>query len=105
MRDEFVQFMTEYVQITRTEAGNITFEMTAHLDDPATFTMVECWRDIDAVRQHFEQPYVGGFRAMGERSGLEIDGTVTLTDRVEPVLEWLRSLLTATTTTEGAPPA
>ena len=54
-RDEFLQFMTSYVRRTRTEPGNIAFELTAHLNEPATFTMVECWRDEDAVRAHFAQ--------------------------------------------------
>lgn len=94
LRDEFVQFMQPYVRKTRTEPGNITFELTAHLEEPATFTMVECWRDEDAVREHFAQDYVGEFRDSREAFDLVITGTAVVGGAAKPMHDWLREVLT-----------
>ncbi len=91
-RNEFVQFMKRYVSRTRTEPGNVGFELTAHLDEPATFTMVECWRDEDAVRDHFAQDYIAEFRTHRDRFDLTITGTV-IGGPMEPLQEWLRHVL------------
>jgi quinol monooxygenase YgiN len=94
LRDEFVQFMKAYVERTRTESGNLTFELTADLDEPATFTMVECWHGEQSVRDHFGQDYVTDFRDRREHFEMAITGRVIVGDDAEPLHDWLQRITT-----------
>ena len=56
-RDAFLTYMATYIDKRRAEQGNVGFHLTAHLDQPARFTMVEQWADDDALRIHSARPY------------------------------------------------
>lgn len=92
-RDRFLAYMAPYIEQTRAEQGNVGFDLTAHLDEPAKFTMAEQWVDDDAVRAHFARPYVREFLSWREQVGLEVSGTAfTVTDS-GPLIDVLTDLL------------
>jgi len=94
-RDEFVSFMAQYTATTRRETGNLAFRLTADLDDPSAFTMVEQWADDDAIRFHFAQDYVRDFLARTPSFGFEVTGSVFTVSEHGPLLETLREIIDA----------
>ena len=95
-RDTFVTYMAGYIKQTRAEQGNLGFDLTADLEHPARFTMVEQWVDDDALRAHFAQSYVRDFLAWREQVGLEVSGTAFLVTDSGPLMDVLTSILSAT---------
>jgi quinol monooxygenase YgiN len=46
---------------TRAEPGALQFHIHRDRSDPDLFVIYEVWRDIQALRDHFEKPYVKQF--------------------------------------------
>ena len=61
--DAFLTYMATYIDKRRAEQGNVGFHLTAHLDQPARFTMVEQWADDDAFGRE-EHERVGRARSL-----------------------------------------
>lgn len=55
--------MIEDLKLTRAEPGALQFHIHRDRFDPNLFVIYEVWRDIDALREHFEKPYVKNFVA------------------------------------------
>jgi len=92
-RATFVAYMTHYVEQTRTEQGNLGFDLTADLAQPGRFTMVEQWADDDAIRAHFAEPYVRDFLAWRTEIGLDVSGQAFLVADAGPVMDVLTSIV------------
>jgi quinol monooxygenase YgiN len=50
--DRWVELVTPFTEATRAEPGNLWFEWSRSIDDPAEFVLVEAFRDGDAGRAH-----------------------------------------------------
>lgn len=50
-------FKTPLVE-TRKEEGNIMYLLSQDADEPEKFLLVERWKSLDALKEHFEQPYL-----------------------------------------------
>jgi quinol monooxygenase YgiN len=76
-REAFIAAVTRHVTLSRQEPGCISHGFFEDVMAPGTFTFVERWRDMDAVKEHFAMPYsqesVGVIRQLSESStGVEI---------------------------------
>ena len=76
-RAAFIAAATHHVALSRTEAGCISHGVFEDQMAPGTFTYVERWRDMDAVREHFAKDYSRQTAAMLSRlaessTGVEI---------------------------------
>jgi quinol monooxygenase YgiN len=50
--DRWVELVTPFTDATRAEPGNLWFEWSRSLDDPAEFVLVEAFQDGDAGTAH-----------------------------------------------------
>ena len=50
--DAFIQATRTNAQKTRTETGNLRFEFSQSIEDPAQFLLYEVYRDEEAVKAH-----------------------------------------------------
>ncbi|MDD3071820.1 MAG: putative quinol monooxygenase [Methanoculleus horonobensis] len=64
--DDFMKIALDLVEASRSEAGNVSYDLYADLADPAKFTFIETWKDRAAIDAHNETPH---FRGFGERAG------------------------------------
>lgn len=63
-QDAVLQTLTDMVEPTRAEPGNIFYDLFQSATDPTTFFLFESWRSKAALDEHFAQPY---FAAMDEK--------------------------------------
>ena len=56
-REAFLKAATHHVALSREEPGCISHGVFEDAMSPGTFTFVERWRDMDAVKEHFAMPY------------------------------------------------
>lgn len=56
-RDEFIAAATELVEKSRAEPGNISYHLYEDIDDPATLTFIEEWKDQAAVDVHADSEH------------------------------------------------
>jgi quinol monooxygenase YgiN len=61
--DAYEQRMIADIRNTRAEPGALQFHIHRDRFDPDLFVVYEVWKDIDALRKHFEMPYVKKFVA------------------------------------------
>ena len=54
----FLSMMQRVIAETRREPGNLSFRLTADLDDPSMFALFEQWESEVASREHLRQPYL-----------------------------------------------
>ena len=59
--DEYEQRMLLDLKNTRAEAGVLQFHIHRNRFDPNLFVIYEAWRSIEALRKHFDTPYVKQF--------------------------------------------
>ena len=59
--DQFMEAASGYTAATRAEEGNIFFEWSRSLDEPATFVLLEAFRDADAGAAHVAGQHVKDF--------------------------------------------
>lgn len=76
-RAAFIAAVTRHVTLSRQEPGCISHGFFEDVMAPGTFTFVERWRDMDAVKIHFAMDYsreiVGVLKSLSESStGVEI---------------------------------
>ena len=63
MADAYERRMLADLEATRAETGALQFHIHRVRSDPNLFVIYEVWRDIEALRRHFETPYVQQFVA------------------------------------------
>jgi quinol monooxygenase YgiN len=61
--DALEERMIAELKQTRAEPGALQFHIHRDRFDPNLFVIYEVWRDIEALREHFEKPYVKKFVA------------------------------------------
>src|SRR5262245_45995048 len=59
--DAYEQRMLADIELTRAEPGCLQFHIHRDRSDPNLFVIYEVWRDVTALRVHFETPYVQQF--------------------------------------------
>jgi quinol monooxygenase YgiN len=50
--DRWLALVAPFTEATRAEPGNLWFEWSRNVDDPAVFVLVEAFRDGDAGTEH-----------------------------------------------------
>jgi len=63
------------LEMTRAEAGALQFHIHRDRSDRHAFVIYEIWNDVDALRRHFETPYVKKFVA---DSAAYVDGDMSV---------------------------
>jgi quinol monooxygenase YgiN len=63
MADAYERRMLDDLEATRSETGALQFHIHRDRSDPHLFVLYEVWRDVDALRRHFDTPYVRQFVA------------------------------------------
>ena len=58
MEQQMQKDLLALVTPTRSEIGNITFDLLIDINDPTGFVLYENWESQAALDAHFEQPYV-----------------------------------------------
>jgi quinol monooxygenase YgiN len=76
--DAYEKRMLADIEQTRREPGALQFHIHRDRSDPNRFVIYEVWRDVSALREHFEKPFVRQFVA---DSAEYIDGNM--------VVQWL----------------
>ena len=71
MADAYERRMLDDLEATRAETGALQFHIHRDRSDRDLFVIYEIWQDIEALRQHFDTPYVKRFV---EDSAKYIDG-------------------------------
>ena len=61
--DAYERRMLADLAATRAEPGCLQFHIHRERSDPKLFVIYEVWRDVNALREHFETPYVKQFVA------------------------------------------
>jgi quinol monooxygenase YgiN len=61
--DAYQRRMLADLEQTRSEPGALQFHIHRDRFDPDLFVIYEVWRDIAALREHFDRPYVRKFVA------------------------------------------
>ncbi len=61
--DAYERRMLADLEPTRAEPGALQFHVHRDRFDSNLFVIYEVWRDVDALREHFERPYVRQFVA------------------------------------------
>jgi quinol monooxygenase YgiN len=56
-RAAFVAAASRHCGLSRQEPGCISHTCSEDVERPNTFTFVERWRDMDAVKEHFAKDY------------------------------------------------
>ena len=69
--DAYEQRMLADIPLTRAEPGCLAFHIHRDRADPNVFVIYEVWRNVAALREHFQTPYVQQFVA---DSAAYIDG-------------------------------
>ncbi|PKG24854.1 putative quinol monooxygenase [Niallia nealsonii] len=60
-QDEFLQEVQQLVEDTKKEAGNITYQLLKNTSETNVYTMVEVWKDMEAVASHNKSEHFVGF--------------------------------------------
>ena len=70
--DAYERRMLADLANTRAEPGALQFHIHRDRSDPDLFVIYEVWRDVQAFREHFEQPY--GIHSRRHGSAVACDG-------------------------------
>ena len=54
--------MEPMIRASRAEDGCIDYAYSVDMLDPDRLRVIELWRNIDALKQHFETPHMATFR-------------------------------------------
>jgi quinol monooxygenase YgiN len=63
MADAYERRMLADLEATRSETGALQFHIHRDRSEPRLFVIYEVWRDVEALRRHFDTPYVKQFVA------------------------------------------
>ena len=61
--DAYEQRMLADIELTRSEPGCLAFHIHRDRAEPNLFVIYEVWRDVAALREHFQTTYVRQFVA------------------------------------------
>jgi quinol monooxygenase YgiN len=86
--DQWPSVVAEFTSLTRAEPGNVSFEWSRSLDDPAVYVLVEAFVDADAHEAHKASEHFK--TVMGTMRGLLADTPETLRGEI-PGTAWARS--------------
>ncbi|SJN09426.1 hypothetical protein FM113_06145 [Leucobacter sp. 7(1)] len=56
-RAEALAVYAELIRATREEAGCLSYELLADVEDPAAFVLAECWRSEADLEAHTRTPH------------------------------------------------
>lgn len=63
--DQFIELATPFTQATRQEPGNLWFDWSRSIEDPAEFVLLEAFLDDDAAAAHVNSAHFkNGLAAM-----------------------------------------
>lgn len=65
--------LTKVVDATRTESGNISYTLHRDINNPLSYTIIECWRGAEAIDLHNASEHFKAFIK-------EIEGKVSSVD-------------------------
>lgn len=65
---EFEDYFRRSVTCSRSEPGNVAFNIHRVVDQPNNYVLYEIWRDTEALESHFEQPYTKALFEMFDRT-------------------------------------
>jgi quinol monooxygenase YgiN len=65
---EFEEYFRRSVTCSRSEPGNVAFNIHKVVDRPNNYVLYEIWRDTEALESHFEQPYTKALFEMFDRT-------------------------------------
>ncbi|GKU81954.1 putative quinol monooxygenase [Niallia sp. NCCP-28] len=51
-QEKFMQEVQQLIEDTKKEAGNITYQLLKNISETNVYTMVEVWKDMEAVALH-----------------------------------------------------
>ncbi len=71
MVEEAKQVALSLVEVSRTEAGCVNYDLHQAIDDETVFVWHEVWANKAALDEHFAQPYFGKFFAKVEEIAAE----------------------------------
>ena len=52
--EEYEKLVKELVEITRTEEGNVSYNITRSVDDPRTYCFFEVWESMELMMKHLQ---------------------------------------------------
>lgn len=58
---DFERLALDLVEASRSEEGNVSYDVFADLADPAQFTFIEVWKDREAIDIHNATSHFQGF--------------------------------------------
>ncbi|WP_295807194.1 antibiotic biosynthesis monooxygenase family protein [uncultured Nitratireductor sp.] len=65
---EFEEYFRRSVTCSRSEPGNVAFNIHKVVDQQNDYVLYEIWRDTEALERHFEQPYTKALFEMFDRT-------------------------------------
>ncbi|KAF0821100.1 MULTISPECIES: putative quinol monooxygenase [unclassified Cytobacillus] len=60
---EFLAEISPLIESSRAEEGNITYDLLKDTEQAGSYTMVELWKDMDAVKFHNQTDHFTAFTA------------------------------------------
>ena len=58
--DQYLKLISELIDRTREEKGNISYTLYADQDNPGEYVLIEEWQDQTSLDQHFKTPHFTG---------------------------------------------
>ena len=86
-QDDWLSLTREFTEATRTEPGNLWFEWSRSVDDPAEYVLVEAFRDGEAGAAHVNADH---FRKGLDAMRPALSETPRILNTELPGVEWAR---------------
>ncbi|WP_442852710.1 putative quinol monooxygenase [Bacillus sp. J33] len=64
---DFLNEIRPLIEASRTEEGNISYDLLKHTEKAGSYTMMELWKDMDAVKFHNQTEHFTGFTEKAPR--------------------------------------
>lgn len=61
-----LQMLTQMVEATHGEPGNVKYTLNRGAQDPSTFVMIERWASQQDLDAHFKQPHMAALGELGQ---------------------------------------
>ncbi|EWG08691.1 putative quinol monooxygenase [Cytobacillus firmus] len=61
--DDFLAEIRPLIEASRAEEGNISYDLVKDTEKTGAYTMVELWKDLDAVKFHNQTDHFTSFTA------------------------------------------
>ncbi|MCR5238359.1 MAG: antibiotic biosynthesis monooxygenase [Lachnospiraceae bacterium] len=59
-KDRYLELISELIDRTREEEGNISYTLYADRDNPGEYVLIEEWQDQASLEAHFKTPHFTG---------------------------------------------